>query len=111
MNKEAEESSNELGSALREARLAARWGVRELARRLDMHPAFISSWELGHRTPKALDVACIIGALGVIGEEKTRILRLALAAELHRSCFWTARAYPVVRREVGEHGARNHAGG
>ncbi|MCG3756673.1 helix-turn-helix transcriptional regulator [Amycolatopsis sp. Poz14] len=76
--------SNELGRALREARESAHWGVRELARRVGVTPSLISAWELGHRTPKPLDVAGILGALGVVGTEKARILYLALAAELEK---------------------------
>lgn len=58
-----------------------------------MGPALLSNWELGKRTPKPLDVACVVGALGIVGHEKTCILRLALTAELDRSCyFWKADA-------------------
>ncbi|MBB4689690.1 helix-turn-helix domain-containing protein [Amycolatopsis jiangsuensis] len=66
-----------LGIALRAARKHARYGVRELARRIGTNPALISNWELGQRTPKVTDVAGILGALGVVGEEKQRILHLA----------------------------------
>ncbi|GAA3588002.1 helix-turn-helix transcriptional regulator [Amycolatopsis ultiminotia] len=66
-----------LGIALRAARENARFGVRELARRLGMNAALLSNWELGQRTPHLLDVAGLLGALGVVGEEKRRILHLA----------------------------------
>ncbi|MBB4689841.1 helix-turn-helix domain-containing protein [Amycolatopsis jiangsuensis] len=79
------EATPELGAALRAARKNAHWGVRELARRVGVHPAVISSWELGHRTPKPLDVAGILGALGVVGEQRQWILRMALTADLDRS--------------------------
>ncbi|MFB9924889.1 multiprotein-bridging factor 1 family protein [Amycolatopsis halotolerans] len=75
---------NMLGSALRAARETRKWGVRELARRIGVNPSMLSSWEFGQRPPKMLDVAAILGALGVIGDEKQRILYLACAAELDR---------------------------
>ncbi|MFF0149500.1 helix-turn-helix protein [Amycolatopsis sulphurea] len=66
-----------LGIALRTARKDAHFGVRELARRVGVNPALLSNWELGERTPKREDVAGILGALGVVGTEKQRILHLA----------------------------------
>ncbi|WP_344869580.1 DUF5753 domain-containing protein, partial [Amycolatopsis ultiminotia] len=41
------------------------------------NPALISNWELGQRTPYVVDVAGILGALGVTGDDKRRILQLA----------------------------------
>ncbi|MGV9296060.1 MULTISPECIES: helix-turn-helix domain-containing protein [Amycolatopsis] len=66
-----------LGTALREARVDARFGLRELARRVGTNPALVSNWELGQRVPALEDVAGILGALGVVGAEKQRILQLA----------------------------------
>ncbi|MBB4687477.1 helix-turn-helix domain-containing protein [Amycolatopsis jiangsuensis] len=66
-----------LGAALRDARLEAHFGVRELARRVGANPALLSNWELGQRVPGIEDVAGILGALGVVGEDKQRILCLA----------------------------------
>ncbi|WP_344863218.1 helix-turn-helix transcriptional regulator [Amycolatopsis ultiminotia] len=66
-----------LGTALREARLEAHFGLRELARRVGANPALVSNWELGQRVPGIEDVAGILGALGVVGEDKQRILCLA----------------------------------
>ncbi|WP_043834755.1 MULTISPECIES: Scr1 family TA system antitoxin-like transcriptional regulator [unclassified Amycolatopsis] len=66
-----------LGTALREARIDARFGLRELARRVGTNPALVSNWELGQRVPALEDVAGILGALGVVGAEKQRILQLA----------------------------------
>lgn len=80
----------EMGAAIRSARKSRSWGVRELARRVGVSPPMISSWELGYRRPKPLDVACILGALGVVGEEKSRILGMALVAELNEVKRWTA---------------------
>jgi transcriptional regulator with XRE-family HTH domain len=66
-----------LGAALRDARVEAHFGVRELARRVGANPALLSNWELGQRVPGIEDVAGILGALGVVGEHKQRILYLA----------------------------------
>ncbi len=66
-----------LGTALREARIDAHFGLRELARRVGFNPALLSNWELGQRVPSIEDVAGILGALGVVGEDKQRILQLA----------------------------------
>ncbi|WP_344854092.1 helix-turn-helix transcriptional regulator, partial [Amycolatopsis ultiminotia] len=66
-----------LGVALRAARGRAHFGLRELARRVGTNPALISNWELGQRTPYVVDVAGILGALGVTGDDKRRILQLA----------------------------------
>ncbi|MFD2468256.1 helix-turn-helix domain-containing protein [Amycolatopsis silviterrae] len=66
-----------LGTALREARIDARFGLRELSRRIGTNPALVSNWELGQRIPALEDVAGILGALGIVGQEKQRILQLA----------------------------------
>lgn len=66
-----------LGAALRRLRVDNQWGLRELARKLGTNPALLSNWELGQRTPAVEDVACYLGALGIVGQDKERILRLA----------------------------------
>ncbi|GAA3551308.1 helix-turn-helix transcriptional regulator [Amycolatopsis ultiminotia] len=65
-----------LSIALRAAREEARFGLRELGRRVGVNPALLSNWELGQRTPRVEDVAGILGALGVVGEQKRRIMHL-----------------------------------
>lgn len=69
-----------LGAVLRAARVRMRFGLRELGRRIGVNPAQISNWELGERTPSAEQVAAILGAIGIIGEDRNRILALARAA-------------------------------
>jgi transcriptional regulator with XRE-family HTH domain len=71
-----------LGNALRTARLKRKWGVRELARRIGVHPGLFPAWEQGQRTPNPLTVALILGALGVVDDEQERILDLAFLARL-----------------------------
>ncbi|HWD03113.1 MAG TPA: Scr1 family TA system antitoxin-like transcriptional regulator [Amycolatopsis sp.] len=66
-----------LGAALRRARGEARFGVRELARRVGVSAALLSNWELALRMPSAEDVAGILGALGVTGQRKDELLGLA----------------------------------
>ncbi|WP_116199017.1 helix-turn-helix domain-containing protein [Amycolatopsis circi] len=74
-----------LGMALRNARIEASLGLRELGRWIGVEPALLSSWELGQRIPTLEDVAGVLGALGVVGEKKTRIM--ALTRELAGSSW------------------------
>ncbi|WP_326567137.1 helix-turn-helix transcriptional regulator [Amycolatopsis rhabdoformis] len=66
-----------LGASLREVRLGAHFGVRELARRIGVNPSLVAHWEFGSRVPTPEDVSAVLGALGVVGDEKMRILNLA----------------------------------
>ncbi|GAB3381251.1 helix-turn-helix domain-containing protein [Amycolatopsis echigonensis] len=66
-----------LGTALRNARIEASFGLRELGRWLGVDAALLSSWELGEQVPTLEDVAGVLGALGVVGEKKARIMALA----------------------------------
>ncbi|MCG3755844.1 Scr1 family TA system antitoxin-like transcriptional regulator [Amycolatopsis sp. Poz14] len=69
-----------LGLELRAAR-GDKWRGRELARRIGVNPALLHNWERGERTPPLVDVGCIVGALGIVGEQKERILELARLAD------------------------------
>ncbi|WP_326835079.1 Scr1 family TA system antitoxin-like transcriptional regulator [Amycolatopsis rhabdoformis] len=66
-----------LAATLRAARQDAHFGLRELARRLDINPSLLAHWERGTRTPTSGDVAQILGALGVPRDHKRHILNLA----------------------------------
>ncbi|MET7996193.1 Scr1 family TA system antitoxin-like transcriptional regulator [Amycolatopsis sp. NPDC005232] len=66
-----------LGASLREARQAARFGLRELARRLDVNPSILAHWEHGTRTPDSEEVSRVLGALGVRRDQARHILNLA----------------------------------
>ncbi|WP_336158568.1 Scr1 family TA system antitoxin-like transcriptional regulator [Amycolatopsis sp. VC5-11] len=70
-----------LGVELRAAREEKQYGVRELARRIGVNPAQLNSWESALRSPDMMDIAGILGALGVVGERKERILAVARLAE------------------------------
>lgn len=71
-----DERERALGMALRNARIEASLGLRELGRWVGVDSAQLSSWELGEEVPTLEDVAGLLGALGVVGEEKTRIMEL-----------------------------------
>ncbi|MGW4489768.1 helix-turn-helix domain-containing protein [Amycolatopsis sp. NPDC004368] len=66
-----------LAATLRAARQDAHFGLRELARRLDINPSLLAHWERGTRTPTSGDVAQILGALGVPRDRKGHMLDLA----------------------------------
>lgn len=66
-----------LAVALRGARESAGVGQRELAKRLGTPQPLLSYWERGHRVPKVEDVATVLGAIGVSGERREHILKLA----------------------------------
>jgi transcriptional regulator with XRE-family HTH domain len=69
--------SRALASALRRARIAAGFGVREVARSLDMSHTTISQWETGKRVPSLADLTAMLTAIGVAGEHQETILALA----------------------------------
>jgi transcriptional regulator with XRE-family HTH domain len=81
-----------LRAVLRDARVEANYGLRELARRIGISPAILSSWEQAHRTPSLADVAGILGATGTAGETKRDILRLAHGAAGES---WVLRGAPL----------------
>lgn len=70
-----------LGATLRNTRIEANFGLRELARRIGVTPAMLSNWEQARRSPSVADVAGILGALGTAGETKHHILGLARGAD------------------------------
>ncbi len=80
-----------LGASLRNARIEANFGLRELARRIGVAPAMLSSWEQARRAPSLADVAGILGAIGAIGEARRDILRIANATA--EQC-WVVRGIP-----------------
>jgi transcriptional regulator with XRE-family HTH domain len=66
-----------LGSALREAREEQDLSLRSLATRLGRDPGLLSRWETGKRTPRPTDVAQVLTALGVSGDQYDEIVSLA----------------------------------
>lgn len=54
----------------------APWNGHELARRIGVSRAFLHNWEAGQRTPPPDYVASALGALGVTGEHRARVISL-----------------------------------
>jgi transcriptional regulator with XRE-family HTH domain len=63
--------------ALRQARTREGVTSRDLSLRLGYSHGVVSHWETGRRVPTPEDVATLLGALGIIGPERDRILTLA----------------------------------
>ncbi|MEV4148954.1 Scr1 family TA system antitoxin-like transcriptional regulator [Amycolatopsis sp. NPDC049691] len=70
-----------LSASLREVREARKFGLRELARALEIDPRLLSQWELGMRVPPVEEVARILGYLRVDRTTTERILFLATHAK------------------------------
>ncbi|MEV6871974.1 Scr1 family TA system antitoxin-like transcriptional regulator [Amycolatopsis sp. NPDC051128] len=70
-----------LSASLREVREARKFGLRELARALEIDPRLLSQWELGIRVPPVEEVARILGYLRVGRAVTNRILYLAQHAK------------------------------
>ncbi|MEV4056838.1 Scr1 family TA system antitoxin-like transcriptional regulator [Amycolatopsis sp. NPDC049688] len=68
--------SRALAASLREVREARKFGLRELARALEVDPRLLSQWELGIRVPPIEEVARILGYLRVDRVVTSRILEL-----------------------------------
>ncbi|KDN19033.1 XRE family transcriptional regulator [Amycolatopsis rifamycinica] len=66
-----------MSASLREVREARKFGLRELARALEVDPRLLSQWELGIRVPPVEEVARILGYLRVDRVVTNRILALA----------------------------------
>lgn len=65
-----------MSASLREVREARNFGLRELARALEVDPRLLSQWELGIRVPPIEEVARILGYLRVDRVVTNRILEL-----------------------------------
>jgi transcriptional regulator with XRE-family HTH domain len=68
--------SRELGDALREVMKQAGLSGKQAAKILDRTPSYVSMLLTGRRTIRELDVAAFLGACGVTGAERDRILEL-----------------------------------
>lgn len=66
-----------LGAGLRDARERRDISLRELARVLGIHPANLSTWELGTAGPNPATVARILGCLQAKGAEHKQLTALA----------------------------------
>lgn len=86
-----------LGSALREAREQQDIGLRSLAQRLGRDPGLLSRWENGKRTPRPTDVAQVLTALGVSGDQYDEIVSLAEGKDQTR---WVAVTLPERQQQL-----------
>lgn len=66
-----------LANALRKARESRGISVREVGRALGISHGIVSFWERGQRVPSVEDVGGYCVAVGIVGDEKERILELA----------------------------------
>lgn len=66
-----------LAAAIRELRERSGMRSRELSMQLGLSHSTVSHWETGKRVPAVEDVASLLGAVGVNGDERERILNLA----------------------------------
>lgn len=66
-----------LAAALRQARVAGGFGVRELARKLDVSHTTISQWETGKRIPTTEDVSSFLTATNTTGKRRKEVVELA----------------------------------
>jgi len=97
-----------LGVEIRAAREEKQYGVRELARRIGVNPAQLNSWESALRSPDTMDVAGILGALSVVGEQKQRILEVARLAESEAVVLGQAeKPHHITTAETCAHMARS----
>ncbi|WP_026360153.1 helix-turn-helix domain-containing protein [Amycolatopsis nigrescens] len=69
-----------LGAKLRHARVARNLTTRQLGDLLGKDSSYVSRRETGKIVATETEVATILGALGVIGDERERLLELARAA-------------------------------
>lgn len=69
-----------LGAELRDARLQAGLGVRELAKQLDLSHSVIVRWEKGERVPSTESVSAVLAVLRVSSRERDRIIANAREA-------------------------------
>ena len=65
MNLDDKQFFRELGSRIRELRLARKWSQADLGRRCDLHRTFIGSVERGERNLSALNLRRIAKVLRV----------------------------------------------
>jgi transcriptional regulator with XRE-family HTH domain len=66
-----------LAAALRRARTAAGYGVREVARTLNLSHTTISQWETGKRVPSLADLTAMLTAIGLTAQDQEAIIGLA----------------------------------
>ncbi|MET7993484.1 Scr1 family TA system antitoxin-like transcriptional regulator [Amycolatopsis sp. NPDC005232] len=98
-----------LGAELRAARLQARFGLRELAKRAGLSPGHLTNWEAGYRTPPPDMLSFLLGLLKLPQAEYTRLRDLAAsthstmhAVHLHAGSVRMMHAYEQVATTIAE---------
>jgi transcriptional regulator with XRE-family HTH domain len=86
-----------LAGGLREARTRRGIGLRRLADMVDLHPAVLSSFELGQRTPPDTTVAHILGVLRSPNATREQLIELAHRAQDRDFIDHTGRDEDLVR--------------
>jgi transcriptional regulator with XRE-family HTH domain len=86
-----------LAAMLREARTKTGVSARELAKRLGITHPTIGRWESGETVPNAEDVASYLTAIGVVGDERERILSLARS---HDEDDWLSSGAPGISQQL-----------
>lgn len=71
--------ARQLAAVLRDVREKSGVSAREVARRLGIAHTTVNRWLSGDTAPSYEDVASFLALVGVVGEERERILRLARA--------------------------------
>lgn len=71
--------------------------TRELAERIGRNHGEISRWETGDRTPKPENVAQVLTALGIVGEQYDDIMSLTYDT---RAPLWVATTLPAQRQQL-----------
>lgn len=88
-----------LGAKLRQLREDRKVSQRKLAEDIGIKDSgTISRWETGDRPPKAADVARVLGALGIDGEEGADVMELATGTD---EPAWLAITLPERRQQLG----------
>lgn len=78
-----------LATALRAAREARGLTLRDLGERIGRNSGVLSRYETGDRTPKPEDVAQLLAAMGVRGDEYDDVMTLAYDTDAPQWMAWT----------------------
>ncbi|MBA8826254.1 transcriptional regulator with XRE-family HTH domain [Saccharopolyspora lacisalsi] len=86
-----------VGVELRRAREDAGLSARQLAVKLGKSHTTIGRWESGERAPRPVDVAAVLGALGVDGDTREELVELARNTD---GPHWIASGLPEQQRQL-----------
>lgn len=73
--------ARQLAAVLREVVERSKTSGREVARQLSISHTKVNRWLSGETTPDAEDVSALLAVVGVVGDERDRILSMARASE------------------------------